>query len=208
MCADTKSSYETLIRHRVDINPCLASFQMFLRKPQIHAKPCEISIIDYNRDGSQISSARTQEWKGEIDSISLTSISEQICGRLLIIEDISASMISSLGTRLNIDPMFFANYISTEFHNLEDKPPPPSLALFPSYWSSRSDMFHLQYQRVVDLGKGTIYNQTVATKTLGNVPRNVRRLPGLQRRHIGIARGCCSVWMKKIVNTWICTTLS
>lgn len=174
----------------------------------MHEKPCKTAIIDYNNDSPLAVITAPREWKDSIEDVpSLINVSDHIRGRVIIIEDISASMIASLGTILGIDPMFFANCVSTEFENLENKPPPPSLALFPSYWSLRPDMLHLQYQRVVDLGVEPSYTQNETSKTSGNVGHSLRRLPGLKRRHIGLARGCCSAWTKNIGNTWICMML-
>ena len=126
-------------------------------------------------------------------------------GSVLIIEDIAPSLLLYLGEQLDIDPIFFANHIITEHKDLENNPSPPSLALFPSQLSQRGHL-HIHYQQVVDFGTAPAFtNSTYALKSDSNVSRNIRRLPSLSGRHLGLARGCFSICVVPVRRSWIGT---
>ncbi|KAI9155022.1 Zinc transport [Paramyrothecium foliicola] len=108
--------------------------------------------------------------------------------RLLLIEDISASLINLVGAALNIDPLFFAEHIITNYGAIEKSTPPPSLAILPSSMLGRTHL-HLHYQQV------------------SNVPRNVRRLVPLSDNHLALVRGCISLLVKDFGSYKICICL-
>jgi hypothetical protein len=204
--SDFHTSYLTLLQQRLIRSPCLSALERFLRVNVGSSQPCRVTTVDYNNQNLKTLGSPAVNLSDEDTKtlISLTQIPENATGRLLVVEDISAHFISVLGTILDINPMFFANHVSTEFKDIELQAAPSSLALFPSYWASRPDMFHIQYQRVVDLGKESDYKgQHWAVDTHGNIPRKLRRLPAFRGRQIGIARGCISTWKSKVGTSWV-----
>ncbi|KAF5990087.1 hypothetical protein FBULB1_283 [Fusarium bulbicola] len=70
--------------------------------------------------------------------------------RFGFVENMSPGIIISLGVKLDIDPLFFADYIHVGFENPEESPPPPSLAILPSVIVTR-DYIHLHCQKVIAL---------------------------------------------------------
>jgi hypothetical protein len=124
--------------------------------------------------------------------------------RLIMVEDISPQLISLVGNALDIDPIFFADYVNTSFENIEIAPPPPSLAILPSLLSQRGYL-HLHYQQVLDLGTAeTFRDAAYALKTDSNVTRNIRRLVPLSGKQLALARATCSLVIKTIGSSSIC----
>lgn len=79
--------------------------------PGRHCKPTHVTSLEFS-SASEPSSRRS------LDSDSLTLIlrdgvkeTNDLCGRLLIAEDLSADVVETLGSLLNIDPLFFVSHI-------------------------------------------------------------------------------------------------
>ncbi|KAF5007510.1 hypothetical protein FDECE_6157 [Fusarium decemcellulare] len=118
--------------------------------------------------------------------------------RLLLIENITPDLIVRVGQALDIDPLFFADYIVTNFEDIEKEPPPPSLAILPSL-ISKKEYLHLHYQQVLDMGSAEPFiDAAYGLKTDSNVPRNVRRLTPLSARQLALARASCSIFFRNI----------
>jgi hypothetical protein len=116
-------------------------------------------------------------------------------------------LIDILGETLDVDPVFFAGHVTTDFSDIEQAPPPPSLALFPSQ-AAEWGYLHIHYQQVLDLGSTDSFGGSAyALKTESNIPRNTRRLPPLSGRQFALARACCSVLVKILDTAWICKAL-
>ncbi|KAJ8129891.1 hypothetical protein O1611_g3734 [Lasiodiplodia mahajangana] len=130
-------------------------------------------------------------------------------GRVLIIEDIHPSVVELLGTKLGIDPTFFADYILTKHDGIEKAPAPPSVAVPPSHVASQNDRFSIHFQKLVDLGtEETFRNSPWKFETSTNVSRSVRRLLPISGRQLGILRGCYSIFVKKLNPGKICLILA
>jgi len=124
--------------------------------------------------------------------------------RLIMVEDISPQLINLVGNALDIDPIFFADYVNTSFENIEIAPPPPSLAILPSLLSQRGYL-HLHYQQVLDLGTAENFEDAAyALKTDSNVTRNIRRLAPLSGKQLALARATCSLLIKNIGSSSAC----
>ncbi|KAH7230452.1 uncharacterized protein BKA55DRAFT_715210 [Fusarium redolens] len=132
--------------------------------------PSRIVFIDYpyNQVPHEPMSATAEEI-----GVLTTSIPPNTARRLFI-ENITPSLIDQVGQSLDADPLFFADYVTTDFQDLEKQTPPPSLAILPSLISEKP-FLHLHYQ-----------------KTDSNVPRNVP-----------LARATCSIFFKGIGNSCI-----
>ena len=160
-----------------------------------------IVTLDYPRSGQSAPDPRTV---AEVDLAKLIDATSTTAGRILLVENIQPHLISLLGEILDVDPIFFAGHVTTDFKDIEKAPPPPSLALFPSQIAKKGCL-HLHYQQILDLGSaGSFKSSSYNLKSDSNVPRNVRRLPHLSGRQLALARACCSILVKKIKGLWIC----
>lgn len=192
-------SYRDFAKSRSQTNPCVTSLAEYLGRGA--ENPSTIVALDYPRDGQSTPNPLTV---AEADLAELLVTTSAIYGRVLLVEDIRPSLVSLLGEILDLDPIFFAGYITTNFDDIEKAPPPPSLALFPSQIAERCYL-HLHFQQVLDLGTSDALKYSAyALKTDSNIPRNVRRLPCLSGRQLALARACCSVVVKNIKGSWIC----
>ncbi|RSL75565.1 hypothetical protein CEP51_010757 [Fusarium floridanum] len=162
--------------------------------------------MDYPQDGSRQSEPELLRVT-EDDFVEVVSATPAATTRLLFIENINTQLISFLGEILDVDPIFFADHVNTNFEDIENAPPPPSLAMLPSIISKRGHL-HLHYQQVLDLGGADIFaNTKYALKTDSNIPRNIRRLAPLSGRQLALARMCCSLLVKNIGRSCICVIL-
>ncbi|KEY74726.1 hypothetical protein S7711_05473 [Stachybotrys chartarum IBT 7711] len=201
-----KPSYEHFVEARSLANPCLTDLLNFF-KDVTESVPKSTSIALEYSHGSQ-----SQPQPLIVDEADLIRLLDTItttvtCGRILIVENIRPSLISLLGELLDVDPIFFAGHVTTSFRDIEHAPPPPSLALFPS-WIAERGYLHMHYQHVIDLGDaGSFIDSPYAFKTDSHIPRNVRRLPSLSGRQLALVRACCSVMTKSFGDSWICLIL-
>lgn len=201
---DKEPSYADFVRFQSQKNPCLTDLAEILgRKPRNGASTSTITRLDYSCDGGL--PPLTQSPKvADADVSKLLSTNRALPGRILFIENIQPSLVSALGEAMDIDPLFFAGHITTDFSGIEIAPPPPSLALFPSQLTE-SGYLHVHFQQVIDLGSADLFKDCgYALKTDSANPRNVRRLPDISGRQLALARACCSVLVKHIKNEWIC----
>ncbi|KAK0749760.1 hypothetical protein B0T18DRAFT_437194 [Schizothecium vesticola] len=197
-----KRSYRDLVRSQCQINPCVTGLAEHLGRGPGAAST--IVSLDYpqSRHPAPIPLTIT-----EADLAKLIHTTSTIHGRILLVENIQPHLISLLGENLDVDPVFFAGHITTDFKDIEKAPPPPSLALFPSQIAERGYL-HLHYQQVLDLGSANQFrSSSYSLKSDSNVPRNVRRLPHLSGRQLALARACCSILVKKLKGSWICLIL-
>lgn len=191
------SSYADSVRLRSLQNPCLGGLLMHMRHaPKVDSM---IRLLEYDDHGI-MHSGLPQFAQRELPR--LFEGPKQAVGRVLLIENLRPDVISCLGEHLDVDPMFFADYITTEYQGVDKAPPPPSLAFCPSQVLERGQ-FHIHYQQVIDLGKASCFQSSeYILRTKHNVPRNIRRLPHLSGRQLALSRACCSILVKRRGNTW------
>ncbi|CAG9986826.1 unnamed protein product [Clonostachys byssicola] len=182
----THSSYKDFTFYRTKLNPSLSSLNQYLNREAGAAST--VTVLDF---GEHETTSQHQMVEG-VDLSHLTTTSSLVSTRIILIEDISPRLISSVGAAFDIDPSFFAGYISTDFEAIENKPPTPSLVTLPSVTAERGQL-HLHYHLVMDLGSAETFTTDTpyALKTDANVARNVRRLPPLSGRQLALARACC-----------------
>ena len=201
--ADMIKAYRDFVRFRQERNPCVRGLSAFLETPRLPQDLCQIYVVHVDIGGNPDESQEIQK----VHHNQLPSALEPPPpgrGRLIVIEDLHPSVLEVLGVTLDIDPIFFADYVVTNLENIERSPAPPSVALTPSQIQSRGDWFHIHYQQVIDLGPdGPPRHSPWVLKTFANVPRAVRRLPPLHGRQLGIARACFSILTKCMDQSWI-----
>ncbi|KAK3305061.1 uncharacterized protein B0T15DRAFT_188054 [Chaetomium strumarium] len=197
-----KGSYRNFVQSRCQTNPCVTGLAEYLRcRP---GAASTIVTLDYPRSGQSAPNPRTV---AQVDLAELIDTTPTTAGRILLVENIQPHLISLLGEILDVDPIFFAGHVTTDFQDIEKAPLPPSLAFFPSQIAEKGYL-HLHYQQVLDLrSSGAFKSSSYSLKSDSNVPRNVRRLPHLSGRQLALARACCSILVKKIKDSWICLVL-
>ncbi|KAK3326718.1 hypothetical protein B0H66DRAFT_167969 [Apodospora peruviana] len=194
----TQKSYKDWVESQLQTNPCITGLAEHLGCGLGTAST--IVALDYPQSGHP---APTPLTVAEADLTKLISTTSTIHGRILLVENIRPHLISLLGEILDVDPIFFAGHVTTDFKDFEKAPPPPSLALFPSQ-IARKGYLHLHYQQVLDLGSADPFqSSSYSLKSDSNVPRNVRRLPHLSGRQLALVRACCSILVRNVKGSWI-----
>ncbi|OBS17671.1 hypothetical protein FPOA_09406 [Fusarium poae] len=196
----TNQSYAEFVEHCVYRNPCISGLSQHLKKPANGSS--RIIFIDFPADLANQGSMRPISATVQ-QCVQLTTTIPSNVTRLLFIENITPAIIKQIGPTLDIDPLFFADYIVTDFKDLEKQPPPPVLAILPSLASEKTYL-HLHYQQILNLGSSELFkDSSYALKTDSNVPRNVRRLAPLSGIQLALARSSCSVFFKSTGNSSI-----
>ncbi|CEI38452.1 hypothetical protein FVEN_g11731 [Fusarium venenatum] len=187
------SSYVDFVEHCVYRNPCISGLSQHLKKPA--NSPSRIFFIDFPADQALQGSSKPIS-ATEQQCVQLTTTIPANVTRLLFIENITPAIIKQIGPSLDIDPLFFSDYVITDFKDLEKQPPPPALAILPSLISEKPYL-HLHYQHILSLGSSELFkDSSYALKTDSNVPRNVRRLAPLSGTQLALARASCSIFFK------------
>lgn len=195
-------SFADSVRRRSLQNPCLGALLQHMKcAPKVDST---IQLLEYAADG------QVPPRLDQFDQRGLPLLFEsphQATGRVLLIENLRPDVINYLGEHLDVDPLFFADYVNTDFQGIDKAPPPPSLAFCPSQIVERGHV-HIHYQQVIDLGNpGYHTNSEYGLHTEHNVPRNIRQLPPLSGRQLALSRACCSILVKILDDTWYSESL-
>ena len=184
---DQSISYKSYVQARTQWNPCLKNLSNFLHDDSASQHPCHISCLEF-------SSASGAPSRRSLDLDSLTVLLratakeyDDICGRILIVEDSSNHVLETLGSLLKIDPLFFASHIDT--FQIDISTTRPSTVTLPSKTRSQNFMnFH--YHRVIEFEN---LDSSQVLHRVMNIPRKVKILPRLKGTNIGLVRHCCSI---------------
>ncbi|EFX05660.1 hypothetical protein CMQ_3729 [Grosmannia clavigera kw1407] len=178
------ATYEDLATQQSELNPSIADLARYLG--QQPAQSSTMISLDY-LCGDQALAESKYIGENDLEKILDGIFDGDEQRHVILVEDIEPRLISLLGEKLDIDPVFFAGHITTNFGDIEHVPPPPSLALLPSQIAA-AEYLHTHYQRVMDLGNADLFQGAAyALKTNSNIVRNVRRLPALSGRQLGLA---------------------
>lgn len=195
-------SYLDFVRFRASANPCIIGLLEYLQHKS-HSKS-RIVYLDYPHNNKSWQTEAEPLSASEHDLVHLVETIEPSTTRFLFVENITSTMVMKLGESLDIDPLFFADYLHTLFQNAYEPLPQPSLATLPSL-TATSNHIHLHYYQSLALNSNNgRAGAPYAMKTCSNVPRNVRRLAG---RDIAVARACCSFTVKAMGTSQICEYL-
>ena len=210
------SPYTEYTRLRAEKNPCLRPLVSLLtaaqftktRSPAI----CSVEYGSSSLDSAEVKTTTLEDALQDVGSplpqtVSSGAQSQKIdvdLQRLILVEDIDASTIAALGSRLDIDPTFFAHYIYTDVKDIAFSRPIPSMVLLPSTFLQKGS-FHLHYQQIQSLVPEAARGPpTYEFTTDANVTRSVRCPPPVSGTQTAIMRGCCSAILKYFHNGWIC----
>ena len=97
-------------------NPCLTELSEYLARPA-NSKKCRLVALDFLRgmDLPRYNELSTSDLDTRLQLDSQNDKSQEtddrLLGQLLIIEDISPELIEDIGSRLDIDPWFFASFV-------------------------------------------------------------------------------------------------
>jgi hypothetical protein len=199
-------SYLEYITAQTESNPCFEGFRDFVAKSQREGpkNKSRVYCVEY----FQNESSKGFDEKIVLDEILTVIASEKqdsnpgIVGRILFIEDIEPHAVGRIGSMFDINPLFFATYLDTTFTDLAKRPPPPTMAIIPSRFTQK-DAFHVHYQRAIDLGKENLPKGSL--KPQCSVSRAVKPTTPLEGLNIGLARTCCSMWLRPFDGRpWLC----
>ena len=184
---DQNFSYKSYVRERTQWNPCLKHLSDFLHNDSARQHLCHITSLEFSS-----TSGRPSRRNLDLDSLTLmlrrtTKENDDICGRILIVEDSSNHVLETLGSLLNIDPLFFASHVHTL--QIDIKTTRPSTVTLPSTIRSQNFM-NLHYRRLVEFEN--LESSQVLHRDM-NVPRKVNILPRLKGINIGLVQHCCSI---------------
>lgn len=200
-------SYEDLIVARSRTNPCINGLARYVRQPPF-ASASRLVVVDYPANDNKLPT--TQEITAfELSKLlacpNLSTAGPRPQTRVVLVENIQPQTLIILGQILEVDPVFFAGHVNTDFQDIEKAPLPPSLAFFPSQLAEKGFLY-VHYQQVIDLGNSSTFDALpYVLKTDSSPPRNVRRLPPLAGKQLALARGCCSMLSRKMSDgSWIC----
>lgn len=181
---------------------CLVDYVQKASKSECH----DGSIIALDYDSTSHATTTAKPIK-EVDLSSFLTDPNRPEGRILVVQDVNHYLINVLGALLDVDPLFFAGHVGTEFPNLENAPPGPAYSLTPVR-IAEAGFLHLHYQQVLTMTEtttdGGLQSAPYSVVTAGNIPRNIRRLPSLSGKQLCLARGCLSLVVKQLGSSWIC----
>ena len=183
---DQIRSYKSFVAARTQRNSSLQNLCEFLQNDTVSQHACRVVCLEFS-SASGPPSHRSLDRDGlELLLCNKTKGRDDLCGRLLIVEDLSSDVVETLGSLLNIDPLFFASHIDT--FQIDIATTRPSTTTLPS--TTRSQNFlNLHYHRIIEFEN--LDSKQVLLRDM-NVPRKVKILPQLKRINVGLARHCCS----------------
>ena len=184
---DRNMSYKSYVQARSQWNPCLKTLSNFLHDDSASQHLCHLTSLEFSS-----ASAAPNRRDLDIDSLAMllratAKSTDKICGRILIVEDSSNHVLETLGSLLEIDPLFFASHVDT--FQVDISTTRPSTVTLPSTTRSQS-FINLHHHRVVEFEN--LASSQVLHRDM-NVPRKVKVLPRLKGITIGLVRHCCSI---------------
>lgn len=184
---DQIRSYKSFVAARTQQNSCLQNLCEFLQNDTVSQHACRVVCLEFS-----FAFGPPSHRSLDLDSFALllcnkTKERDDLCGRFLIIEDLSSDIVETFGSLLNIDTLFFASHIDT--FQIDIATTRPSTIILPS--TTRSQNFlNLHYHRVIEFEN--LDSKQVLFRDM-NVSRKVKILSQFKRINVGLARYCCSI---------------
>ncbi|KAG8530688.1 uncharacterized protein KY384_004043 [Bacidia gigantensis] len=203
------ASYAAAAKAQSEIYSSLKVLWQFLSSPRWNTKSnrSRIRLLEYFENADEVH--RSSEVPNLQDvlagiRVELRNTQNGRQGCVIVVEDIEPSQVEMLGEALDIDPVFFAGYLGTDFRNLEHHALPLWATTLPSESASQESL-HLHHQRPTRLTTNAVIPKHVILVTNGNVVRAVRRLSTIGDTNVALVRSCCSL-IRKVFESgfWIC----
>jgi len=204
------ASYGEYVSHAAARSPSLSALSTFLGNKTLQPSSASMVLsmqVDLRGQAGDYRVTGLEDVMAQVEDLQYQARKGFGGGLLIAVEDPGPIELEALGEALDVDPFFFAGHLAMTFQHIERNPNPPLLSLLPSKLAS-AEHININFQTVLDLGDedDTVmcprpYKVTIA----GNNMRQLRILPPLSRRCIGLVRSCASVLRKDIGNgAWIC----
>ena len=189
-----QNSYTDYVIAHSRRNPCLTNLCHFLAENLPRNSPRIVSLMLSEPEKSPI---RQDLNFGSLQSLltdpCLKKSSNKPLGQLLIVEDLTNDLVELLGSKLDIDPLFFASHIYGPEVNIQSSK--PATAILPSQ-RRKQNFVSLQYQHSLEFDDHATGLRKLSSE--GNVPRKVMVLPRTQNTNIGLAQHSCSVLLTDV----------
>jgi hypothetical protein len=189
-------SYQSYVATQSRRNPCLLSLCRFLADVGPDQNCCRIESLEVYRDaGAPI--RRTVD-VNHLPSVllqdeparSVSANADMLLGRILIVQDVTRSVIEVLGSSLDIDPLFFASHVYAPWQEIATQT--PDLAILPSRARPQKFMTISYHRTAVWHKVPALQRQKLLWRA--NVDRKVALLPPIRDLHVILAQHVCSVF--------------
>lgn len=177
-------SYSDYICMQSKRNPYLRNFCQFIANDR-GKDDCKIVSLEFHVEDARPS--RVDLDLAQFEAI-MNEDSSDCQGRMTTVEDLSRAIIETLGSYLDIDPLFFASHIHGPKVDITSSK--PSMAILPSKVASQN-FLSLQYQLSVDFNACPMAPRKMSHNR--NVPRKVVFLLPMKNTYIGLEQLCCSI---------------
>ena len=177
-------SYSSYVVAQSKRNPCLQNLCQFI-SGDCREYDCKIVSLEFFAQDEK--PRRTDLDPLELEALLNTDV-YGCQGRLIIVEDLSTAIIETLGSYLDIDPLFFASHVHGPTVDIASSK--PSIAILPSK-ALTQNFLSVQYQRTVDFGACSPAPRKMLRNS--NVPRKIVLLPPIKNRSIGLEQQSCSI---------------
>jgi hypothetical protein len=201
-----RRSYTQFVLTQRSRNPSLENLCQFLTQ-SIDRKPCNITCLNFSDTDESPSrhDLSVAELKSLLEVLTTDSpnrnSSTNACqpqGCILLVEDLTKDMIEILGSRLDIDPFFFASHINSPTVTAQISR--PTSVILPSE-AARQNFLSLQYHHVQEFGRDAAALRKLSSD--GNIPRKVMLLPAIRNTRIGLVQQSCSVLTTSTRKGWL-----
>ncbi|EKG16330.1 Mg2+ transporter protein CorA-like/Zinc transport protein ZntB [Macrophomina phaseolina MS6] len=196
--------YRDFVEAQSQRNPSIQNLVAFLARDRMESSSCRIATLEFSAyedkpDFFHVDVHRLGSWL----EIGPSEGEKKIQGRILIVEDLTRSVVETLGACLQIDPLFFASHLHSPWPDITVQTP---------------DMANLPSRLKMDTYVNIHYHRTIAFKDPGiamrqllrtsNVHRKVVILPKTKNVLIGLAQHSCSMLRTSLPDgSWLCLVL-
>lgn len=180
---------ESYVAAQCQNNPCFANTQRFLPESTPERDTCRIASFDFVCDGAGRADLRYYLLQPDDLESAVCPLKDGLKGRILVVEDFSRDVVNTLGSTLEIDPLFFASHIHAPSRAISAQT--PNLAMLPSRMR-RQSYVSVHYHRPLELPPQFGPETKLVRAT--NVCRKVAVLPPTHNICIGLVQHCCSIY--------------
>lgn len=210
------TSYANLVRTQRARNPCISNLETFLAETH-PPLTCRIRVVDFKKPMSANAATTPNPTTAVQNPVTTTvrtvhdinlgtelrkTTSQDLLGRLFLIEDLTSNVVQWLGSILEIDPLFFASHLDTPSQDIKFQA--PDKATLPSRIKGK-DYFNIHYHRTI-VFTGELPDEYQSFTRQMIVHRKVTALTSIKERRIGLAQHCVSIYRTKLQGKgWIGT---